>query len=72
MSQRGDRAPRREADAAVAHDDGGDAVPRRGRHLGIPGRLAVVVRVDVDEARRDDVARGVDLLASARQDGPTP
>ena len=46
----------READAAVAHDDGRDAVPRRRRHLGVPRRLAVVVGVDVDEAGRDDLA----------------
>ena len=54
---------RREADAAVAHDDGGDAVPGRRRHLRVPRRLAVIVRVDVDEARRDDLAGRVDLLA---------
>ena len=43
-----------EADAAVAHDEGGDAVPRgRGEHL-VPGRLAVVVGVDVDPTGRDE------------------
>ena len=45
------RAHRREADAAVAHHRRGDAVPARRRELRIPGGLAVVVRVDVDEAR---------------------
>ncbi len=52
-----------EADAAIAHDDGGDAVPARRRHFGIPCRLAVIVGVDVDEARRDDLAARVDFLA---------
>ena len=41
----------READAAVAHHDGGDAVPRRRQQAAVPGGLAVVVGVDVDEAR---------------------
>ena len=45
------RAHRREADAAVADDDGRDAVPRRRDHALAPRRLAVVVGVDVDEAR---------------------
>ena len=44
---------RREADAAIAHHRGGDAVPGRRRRCGVPDRLAVVVGVDVDEARRD-------------------
>ena len=45
------RVHRREADAAVAGDDGGDAVPRRRDHALAPRRLPVVVGVDVDEAR---------------------
>ena len=45
------RADRREADAAVAGDDRGDAVPRRRAEPVVPGGLAVVVHVDVDEAR---------------------
>jgi hypothetical protein len=42
---------RREADAAVAHHHGGDAVPGRGVQPLVPRGLAVVVAVDVDEAR---------------------
>ena len=61
---------RREADAAVAHHDGGDAVPARRRELLVPGGLAVVVGVDVDEAGRDERAVGVDLLAAAAVDRP--
>ena len=52
----------READAAIAHDDGGDAVPGRGRHFLVPSGLAVIVRVDVDPAGRNDLAGGVDFL----------
>ena len=40
-------------DAAVAHDHGGDAVPDRRREQRVPGDLAVVVGVHVDEAGRD-------------------
>ena len=58
---RGTRPHRGEADAAIAEHRRGDAMPRAGRDERIPGRLAVVVRVDVDEARRHDQARGVDL-----------
>ena len=64
-------AHRREADAAVADDDGGDAVPRRRDHALAPRRLAVVVAVDVDEAGRDEQAVGVDRRASPRR-RPSP
>ena len=50
-------AHRGEADAAVAHDDGGDAVPADGVSMRVPGGLAVVVGVDVDEARASRAAR---------------
>ena len=49
-----------EADATVAHHDGGDAVPRRRREERVPGGLTVVVGVDVDPARRHEPAGGVD------------
>ena len=35
--------------------------------MGVPHRLAVVMGVDVDEARRDRQAVGIDLLAAARR-----
>ena len=58
----------READAAIAHHHGGDAVAR-GRHEAlVPGRLPVIVGVDVDEARRDGQPLGVDLLAPGAGD----
>ena len=53
----------READAAIAHHHGGHAVARGRREALVPGRLPVIVGVDVDEARRDGQALGVDLLA---------
>ena len=62
-------APHRgEADPAVAHDDRGDAVPRRRRHLGIPQGLAVVVGVDVHPARHHVEAARVDLAPAALLD----
>jgi hypothetical protein len=60
----------READAAVAHHHGGDPVPGRGLHALVPGRLAVIVGVDVDEARRDHLSAGVDLLGARSRDPP--
>ena len=52
---------RRERHAAVAEHDGRDAVPARRRADRVPGELRVEVGVDVDEARRDEPAVGVDL-----------
>ena len=46
--------------AAVAHDHGGSAVPRRAREQAVPHDLGVVVGMDVDEAGGDDGAFGVD------------
>ena len=63
---------RREADAAVAHHDRGDAVPARRRELRVPGGLAVVVRVHVDEAGRDQQAVGVDLSRAGAVDASRP
>ena len=51
---------RREAHAAVTHHERGHAVAERRVELVVPGDLAVVVRVDVDPARRDHRALGVD------------
>ena len=47
----------READAAIAEQHGRGAVPGRGRQPVAPGHLRVVVRVHVDEARRDQLPR---------------
>src|SRR4029079_4890142 len=60
------RPARREADAAIAHDRGGDAMRRGWRDAAAPGRLPIVVRVNVDEARGDELAFGGDLLVTAR------
>ena len=56
---------RRDREAAVAGDDGGDAVVRRRPQRRIPEHLRVVVRVDVDEAGRDRAARRVELALAA-------
>ena len=56
------RPHRREADAAVARDDGGDTVSARRLQQAVPADLAVVVGVDVHESRRDDLSGRVDRL----------
>ena len=56
------RLHRGEADAAVAADDGGHAVHAGRLQQAVPTDLAVVVGVDVDEARGDDAAGGIDGL----------
>ena len=53
-----------EAHAAIAHHRGGDAVHGRRRHVAVPHRLPVVVRVDVDEAGCHQLALGVNLLGA--------
>jgi hypothetical protein len=53
-----------ESDAAIAHHGGGHAVVAGGGELRVPGRLAIVVGVDVDEARCDGVAFGVDFATT--------
>ena len=59
-----------EADAAVSGDHRGDTVPARGRHLGVPGHLAVVVGVDVDPPRRHEQAACVHHATSPPFDVP--
>ena len=61
-------ADRGEADAAIAHDGGGDAMQRGGGEVGVPDRLAVVMSVDIDVAGGDEVAGGVDLLRAGAVD----
>src|SRR3546814_17891672 len=53
-----------EADAAIAHHDGGDAVPARRHHFGIPRRLTAIMGVDVDEDGGEDLATGVAVIAA--------
>ena len=61
---RGARPHRGEAHAAVAEDGCGHAVAGRGSEVGVPGGLAVVVRVHVHESGRDQQPAGVDLPAA--------
>ena len=58
---------RREADAAVAHHRGRDAVRRRRRHAVRPDGLTVVVGVQVDEPGGDEQAGRVDLAGRRRR-----
>ncbi|CAB4836421.1 unannotated protein [freshwater metagenome] len=60
-----------EPDTAVAHDKCGHAVVRRWLEKPVPGGLAVVVGVHIDEARRDEKANGVDSLARGALDVAT-
>ena len=59
---------RRKANAAIAHDDRGDAMPARRTHLAVPSRLAIIMGVDVDKAGCDDLACCVNLFAALRAD----
>ena len=65
-------AGRRDREAAVAGDDGGDAVVRRRPERGVPEHLRVVVRVDVDEAGRHRASRRVELALAARGSARSP
>ena len=51
---------RRDAEAAIAHDHGRDPVPAGRSQIRIPQHLRVVVRVTVDESRREHQAVEVD------------
>ncbi len=52
---------RSQADAAIAGDEAGDALAHLRRHVGHRQEGAVVVGMRVDEARRHDLAGGVDF-----------
>src|SRR5439155_24554483 len=57
---------RRQADAAIAHEHGGHAVPRRAGDERVPADLRVVVRMRIDEDRRNNkVRRNADFLGAA-------
>ena len=58
------RPARSEADAAIADQRCGDAVPGGGGDVVPPGDLRVVMGVHVDEAGGHELARGVDLPIS--------
>ena len=52
---------RRDPEAAVAHHDRSDPVPRRYGEHAIPHHLGIVVGVDVDKPWSNHAARRVDL-----------
>ena len=51
----------RKADAAIAHDGCGDAMPGGGRQRAVPGGLGVIMGVDVDPAGRHQRALRINL-----------
>ena len=58
----------RKAHAAIAHYGGRHAMEGRGLEIGVPGDLAVIMRMHIDEARRDDLAARVDFLRARARD----
>ena len=58
---------RGEADATIAHDGCGDAVPGGGSHPAVPSGLGVVMGMDVDEAGGHQLALRVDLFRATRR-----
>ena len=64
------RLTRRERHPAVAHHHRRDPVPAHRGAVRVPADLGIEVRVKIDEARRDEVPFGVDLLVSATVDRP--
>jgi len=61
VSVAGPATQRRDAEAAVSRQRGGHPMQRRRRQGSVPKHLRVVVGVDVYKARRDHLARSVDL-----------
>ena len=64
---RGTGPDRGEADAAIAEHGGRHAMPGGGRDERVPGRLPVIVGVDVDEARCHHQPVGVDLASGGAE-----
>ena len=54
------RPTRRDADAAVTDNNRGDAMLGRRREDRIPADLRIIVRMNIDETRCDDVALRID------------
>ena len=66
------RAHGSEPHSAVPHHRGGHAMPTGRGQVRVPGGLAVVVGVDVDEARGDHQAVGVDLAVDRPESPDRP
>src|SRR5262249_32358884 len=47
---------RRSADTAIPNDHGSDTLRELGKHLGRANQIEIVVGVDIDKSRREDVA----------------
>ena len=57
-------ARRGKSDTAIAHDNGGNAVPAGRSHFGVPSRLSVIMRVDVNKSGGDDFSARVNFFAA--------
>ena len=62
------RLGRREANAAIAHDDRRHAVPAGRSHLLIPGSLSIVMGVNIDKAGSDEMPTSVDFFHGVTAD----
>ena len=58
-------AHRSKTHTAVSEHDRGHAMPGRRREIRVPGGLTVVMRMDIDEARRDQQSARIDFAAPA-------
>ena len=56
------------ANAAIAHDNRGDAMPARRTHLAVPRCLAVIMGMDINKAWRDDFTQSINLFAARSAD----
>src|SRR5271167_1712481 len=56
----------REPDAAISHHHRGHSVPAGRRQPGIPYRLGIIVRMNVDETRRNEKSTSVYFLAPGK------
>ena len=50
-----------EADAAIAHNGGGDTVPARRAEIGVPGHLPVIMGVNINPAGGDQITFGINF-----------
>ena len=55
-------ADRCDADATIAHDDGSNAMPRRGCHQWVPCDLRIIMRMWINKSWREHQAVGINLL----------
>src|ERR1700728_3687587 len=62
------RAARREADTTIAHQNRSNAMIRRRCGAILPNDLTIVMSVDVDKARRNQLSAGINFFRSPLED----